>query len=728
MTLWDAYLLFLHRVGLGPYPFTEEGADSELDLPALTWFPKPAAQIRMDPWLWIGVPLAVLIALIGQFSLVDQRAPFVGMAALVLGAGLLVFEVWRLGLDWRQGAQAKAEAVMLPGLEMDADASPVRWKFVIGAYLATALTFVFSGNNDFNILARITWVASLVLWVVAFWSGPWPVRLESLSTWFDGLSKQSFKLNVSRTFLLLVAVLAVSAWFRFSELDEVPVAMTSDHVEKLIDVNDILNNGKRPIFEPSNGGREPMEFYLAAFTANFTGLSHFTLKLVTSTTGFVAIIFIFLLAREVSGDDTTALLTALVTGIGWWPNVISRNGLRFPFAMLFSAITLWLVVRALKRDRQNVVLLAGVALGLGLYGYTPIRILPVAVAAAFTLYGLHRWSRGISLKLVAWFAIFLMIVVTAFMPMIRYAVDEPDNFWRRTTTRITGEPGLDTAPPTWQVLLDNEWNSIRMFQWTSDSAWLISPAGTPALDWVMGALFFLGVAILIYRYIRYRDWLDLFLLLAVPILLLPSTLSLAFPIENPSLHRSGAAIPVVFIIVAVPLRLLISYSRKLTGQWWGGLVGVALVALLLLISAQENWTILFVRYADQYKSSVPNTPELGDVVRSWADSIGSYDTVVIKAYPYWVDTRAVGYYAGKPGWNNVALDLNNLADLVNDPRPKLYILNHDDKDAIAFLRKTYPQGSLEYKPSTYHDKDFLTYFVPGTNDFDETLLQATPQP
>ena len=83
MTLWDAYLLFLHRLGLGPYPFTEEGAEAELELPALTWLPRPSAQIRADPWLWVGIPLAVFIALIGQFSLVDQRAPYVGMAALV---------------------------------------------------------------------------------------------------------------------------------------------------------------------------------------------------------------------------------------------------------------------------------------------------------------------------------------------------------------------------------------------------------------------------------------------------------------------------------------------------------------------------------------------------------------------------------------------------------------------------------------------------------------------
>ena len=722
MTLWDAYLILLHRLGLGPHPFVEEAESIDGSLSTIQRWPS-AETFRLKPWVWLGVPLALLFALMGQQALIGQSQPYLGTAALVVGAGLLIFETWRLGLDWRTVDQNRdqPEALPLPGLA-DHPEAIVRWQFVIGAYLATALTFVFSANNDFNALAGLSWLASLTLWVLAFWAGSLRPNFVRLLVWFDGFAQRKFTFTLSRTFVLLLLVLGISAWFRFSQLNEVPIAMTSDHVEKLLDVNDILNNGKRPIFEATNGGREPLEFYLAAALANFTGLSHLTLKLVTATTGFVTLIFIFLLAREASGDDLTGLLATLAAGIGWWPNVISRNGLRFPFAMLFVALTLWLIIRALKREKQNEVLLAGVALGVGLYGYTPIRFVPVVVALAFTLYGLQRWSRTVSLKLVAQFAIFAMIVVTAFMPMIRYAVDEPENFWRRTVTRIAGEPGLETAPPTWQVFLENEWNSLRMFQWTSDSAWLISPANQPALDWVMGACFFLGVALLIYRYSRYRDWLDLFLLLAVPILLLPSTLALAFPIENPSLHRSGAAIPIVFLIVALPLRVFIDYARKATRQWWGGLAGVAVVTLLLLISAQENWTILFERYANQYKSSVQNAPELGETVRAWADSIGEWDTVVVKAYPYWVDTRAVGYYAGQPGWNNVALELDKLDDLVNDPRPKLYILNRKDHEALAFLRRLYPQGTLAYHVSDYNDKDYLTFLVPGTADFDESLL------
>ncbi len=758
MTLWDAYLLLLHRLHLGPYPFPlpieEGGAAGELS--DLEWFPAAEGARFENTWRWAGTPLAFLFALAGQLSLAAQL-PWLGAIALLTGAGILVGEMWRLKLNGQPASIAsaaapaiRAEAVPLPGFAAPAIAyTDIRWRYVFLGYIASALTFLLAGHNDLNPFALLGWMVSLGLWLAAFWEGPLPFHPQRWVSFLRRFAEPAFKLHFSRTLALFLAVLVVSAWFRFSQLNEVPIALTSDHVEKLNDVSDILNNGKRPIFEPGNGGREPLAFYLAALTANWagTGLSYLTLKLVMAVAGFLTLPFIFLLAREAAEDDLTALLAMLVAGIGWWPNVISRNGLRFPFAMLFAAIALWLIVRALRRDRRNDVLLAGLAVGLGLYGYTPVRVAPLAIGLAVGLYALYRRRKSISIKLLAWLAMFSMIVLTAFIPMFRYAVDEPENFWRRTFTRLTGEPGLETARLNWQALscaedrsipvpqsglektvltgwvfLCNEWDSVRMFSWTSDAAWLVSPANQPALDWVMGALFFLGVAALIYRYLRYRNWIDLFLLLAIPVLLLPSTLALAFPLENPSLHRSGAAIPIVFIIVVAPLRLFIDYGRKVWPGWGGKALGAGVVGLLLLISALENWNILFVRYANQYKSSVQNSAELGEIVRGWAESMGDWETVVVKAYPHWVDTRAVGIYAGRLGWNNVALELDELGKLKDDPRPKLYLLHRDDQEAVDFLRRLYPQGTLTYRSSEYHQKDFLTFFAPGEEDLDERLL------
>ena len=73
-----------------------------------------------------------------------------------------------------------------------------------------------------------------------------------------------------------------------------------------------------------------------------------------------------------------------------------------------------------------------------------------------------------------------------------------------------------------------------MVNWVNGNIWVVSPTLRPAVDTVSAAFFLIGVALLLVRYIRRRHWLDLFLLLAIPLLMLPSILSLAFPAENPA--------------------------------------------------------------------------------------------------------------------------------------------------------------------------------------------------
>jgi hypothetical protein len=70
---------------------------------------------------------------------------------------------------------------------------------------------------------------------------------------------------------------------------------------------------------------------------------------------------------------------------------------------------------------------------------------------------------------------------------------------------------------------------------------------------VSAALFYLGMGLLLLRYLRQRNWEDLFLLLAVPMLMLPSILSLAYPAENPAPNRAGGALVPVFVIVGLCL-------------------------------------------------------------------------------------------------------------------------------------------------------------------------------
>ena len=135
----------------------------------------------------------------------------------------------------------------------------------------------------------------------------------------------------------------------------------------------------------------------------------------------------------------------------------------------------------------------------------------------------------------------------------------------------------------------------------------ISVPHRPALDMVSGALFLIGILLVLVRYIRNRHWLDLFLLLSIPLLALPSILSLAYPAENPALNRAGGAYVTAFVIVALALDAVVSAmlreteagmgrGKLRTGVVWGSVV------VLLLWSGAQNYDLVFRQYYETFRN------------------------------------------------------------------------------------------------------------------------------
>jgi hypothetical protein len=230
------------------------------------------------------------------------------------------------------------------------------------------------------------------------------------------------------------------------------------------------------------------------------------------------------------------------------------------------------------------------------------------------------------------------------------------------------------------------------------------------LDFVSAALYYLGVVLLLVRYIRRRTWQDLFVLLSVPMLMLPSILSLAFPDENPALNRAAGAIIPVFLIVGISLDGLMSaFERRNQTRVGSSLVwGTAL--FLFFFSALGNYDLVFNQYQRSYELSAWNTSEMGKVIHDFGDLYGSTDTAYVVAYPYWVDTRLVGMNAGDPT-RDYAIWTDQIANTLNDPRPKLFLVDPEDQADIDLLRQLFPLGNLSTYASRV-DKNFYIYMVP----------------
>lgn len=649
------------------------------------------------PWRAL---IALLVALIAQRSL--EPAPERTWTAGAIF--YLVAAAWLVWADWRGEWQIEAHPVEQPA-EFGLIYRPTL--LLLGAVFGLA-AFVTFGGDLFTPLNITLWLLSLFLVARAFWSTPLSTLVKNLASGFKKLKHMPWQVNISRWTLALFLLAGLAVFFRGYHLQQIPAEMTSDHAEKLMDVEDVLN-GKTHIFFPRNTGREAIQFYLTAAVSRIfgTGISFLSLKIGTFFVGLITLVYIYLLGQELGGRETALWATAFAA-IGYWPNAITRAALRFSLYPLFVAPTLYYLLRGLRRRSRNDMILAGLFLGLGLHGYTPFRIVPFIVVAAVGLYLLHRQSAGQRRQAIYMLVVLALISFMVFLPLLRYALEYPDNFAFRAFSRL-GDWERPLPGPAWSIFLSNLWRAMIMFFWDNGQVWLVSIPNRPALDIVSAVLLFSGMVLLALRYVRQRHWQDIFLVLSIPMLMLPSILSLAFPDENPVLNRTSGALVPVFLIVGLSLAALRSKTEVKSGKT----ISWALAAALLAISAFQNYDLVFNKYAQQYQQASWNTSEMDNLVKDFIATSGNSEGVWVISYPYWVDTRLVGLNIGY-AIKDYAISADRLESTLANRGFKLFILNQQDLASLDALRRYYPQGWLRrYISSTgTPEKDFLLYYAP----------------
>lgn len=610
------------------------------------------------------------------------------------------------------------------------------WRVVaLGAcVIAGLIAFTQNTNTDFAIggiveyqftlVGVLGWAASVIIFLVVFWEPE-----KSLEEWREWLRahvqswRSGFEFRANWTTVAFAAVLLTGAFFYFYRIDRTPAEMTSDHAEKLLDVNDIME-GHFPVFFMRNTGREPLQFYVTAGLMELTGLplSHLALKVGTALIGLLTIPGTFLLARAMYGN-TVGLLAGFFVAVSRWPLAIARMGLRYPYTPFFAAASLYFVWRALVYQKRNDYLIAGLLLGAGLYGYIPSRNVPLGALGFVFLWLIVagrkyvRSLRPFVVNVVLMFAVTLIV----FLPLLRYSLDFPEMFWYRALTRVSSaEVAVQGSVPV--IFAQNVWNLAQMFNWRGDSVWPTNISFQPAMDIVSGALLVLGVAIALYQLIRQHEVRHLFLLAGFVALLLPSALSIAFPNENPSLVRTGGAIPFACILLALPIAALVDEIRTVGIR--RPVFPAALVAVLLAVVAGLNYRWYFIDYDKNYRENAQNSTEVAAVIHSFATSVGNLKHAYFIGYPYWLDGRAIAINLGDIRWDQYTLDVSELQ--LDDTQNQLFILNIGDAKNYDKLRMLYPSGQTLLNKSATEGHDFLSYFVAAREDGSETAKGKSP--
>ena len=688
----------------------------EMGQEGVPFFTTQSRYFSRFPWRWLA---ALGFALFGQLALEPPQPNFIQSS---IGYGIATFFlIWAL---WREERSVREGQPLIIQEENEQQVQVIHYRpsAALAGLILAVLAFAAFGGEMFTPLNLLLWGSSCLLLIYAFWQIEAPVkplfyRLHEL--W---LSKPSWVFTLSKWGILFISVLLFSAFFRFYRLNEVPLQMISDHAEKLLDVLDIMY-GKTSVFFPRNTGREAFQMYLTAAVIELfhTGYTFLSLKIGTTVLGFFTLPFIYLLGKELM-NPRVGMWAMAFAGVAYWHNVISRIGLRYTLTPFFTAPALYFLLRGMRRRSVNDFLLSGIFLGLGLHGYSTMRIVPLVFLLALGLYLLHSQSKGWRRNAIIAFVLLSLISFAVFLPLLRYTFEHPEMVAYRTLTRV-GDTERALPAPAVEIFFSNLWRAMLMFNVDNGEIWAHSIPHRPALDVVSAALYFIGFLYLCYRYVRERYWQYLFILLSIPFLLLPSILSLAFPTENPCLNRTSAAFIPVMVVVGFGMERVLhainsstsnvsaeapnteKSSFVLSPYRYSFLIGV----FLLLWSSLQNYQLVFNEYQTLYEQSSWNTTEIGSVIRGFTDSIGDKKKVWVVGFPHWVDTRLVAFNAGFPGLD-FAIWPDEIASTIDIGGNKLFILKPEDSTGLKTLQDIYPMGVWKKVTSKITSKDFIIYY------------------
>jgi hypothetical protein len=653
-------------------------------------------------WPW-RTTMARLLALTGQFLFEPPRAgAFPGILFYLLSAGFLIWAF--VTGEWQCSQQSV-------GVKL-----PFSGRFRVKAFYfllpAIVLSFISFIDGRYNFVNTLLWLLSIFYCFVVLWDGTaedvfskylYPIR--------DFFKKPKIKFNIDLFGILFLIALGLILAFRFADLQQVPNEMTSEHMEFIMDIEDV-QDGVFPVFSARNGGRGTLFIYIAALLKSiFPGLEYFSILKVTSgIAGIITLVYIYFLGKEIS-SQRVGLFAMLLAGFSYWGAVLSRIGLEFVLYPMLVAPTLYYIIRGFKKRNRNSFLMAGLCIGIGLHGYTAFRYMLIVVLIAVILFALHQKKSGESRQILWAVATMLMTCLIVVIPILPFMIKEPGLFSYKPLPLIhLQDYYVDGA--IFPIFFNNLWEAVTMPFWQNGDVWTLGVSNRPALGVFSGALFFIGLITLIMRYAKTRNWIDLFLLISVPLLVLPSAVSLAHPVENPSLARAGGVLVVVVIIAGLAFdAILNAIEMKNPGRT--GKTSAVIVALLLLgLIYFQNHQLVFEDYKNQYEQSALNTSEIGTVIRGFADSVGTPETSFVVPYPHWVDTRLVGINAGFSG-RDFALWPEQFEAIGNYGGSKMIVIKPEDKENLVILQDLYPEGVLSYYDSVYDEKDFMIYLIPG---------------
>ena len=284
---------------------------------------------------------------------------------------------------------------------------------------------------------------------------------------------------------LAVAIVAVAFALRVYRLPVLPPGLNGDEAWNLIDILEMQDTRRFPLFFPNNFGREPLFIYVQGAMSLIAGATAFAARLTSAFVGTVTVALLYRFASRLLGPGSWApLVSASVLSLTLYHVVASRVGLRVISTLPFTIASLFFFWNAYIDGRWRSFLFGGFFLGLTLQTYLSARLVPLVPLGMLAVALLQGWPLPSGM----WRKTLAAGVVAASLaaPLVFLAVQDPFAFRYRAET-------VAVSPTT--AVSENLGLVAGMFVLKGDVNINHNLPGRPAYDPALGALFLIGLVV-----------------------------------------------------------------------------------------------------------------------------------------------------------------------------------------------------------------------------------------
>lgn len=407
-------------------------------------------------------------------------------------------------------------------------------------------------------------------------------------------------------------------------------------------------------------------------------------RLISVFVGGMAIVATYWLARTMF-DKVTAVFAAFYLTVSHYHIHVSRIGLNNIYDSLFGAVALYGFWDGWENGRRVSYIWCGLALGIGMYFYVSIRILPLIFliwcAVAFLRHRERFMTRLPDLILAAWIAILIAL------PLGIYFYQFPDQF-NAPLDRVTilgpwlEAEAVKTGMSETQIVLRQMWLGALGF--VVQPLRLLYEPGAPLLLTGAATLFLIGFLWGIVHFdLRY-------LLLVLPFF--ATILSNGISQNPPAAQRYIFAMPMVAIFVAIPLGIMVEWFDELwSRRRW---IGLGITGLMALAVGYQDVYYYFAVAQDAYIYGGINTL-IATEVAYYLDERPQTDKVYFFGFPRmgYFSLSTIPYLAPTVEAIDIAEPIREVPSWPIEGSTKFMFLP-ERLEELNLVREAYPNGRV----------------------------------